>query len=80
MYFGLNWLFNGEKDTNLKMDGPELPFDYDSFQWYNPFDWFGNYDKSVDAYNARKASESASKTRIYIYIASALLAIYYLRN
>ena len=58
----------------------ELPHDFDEFHWLNPADWFGNYDKSLDAYEDRKRSENASQNRFYFYIIAGLFGIYLIRR
>ncbi len=69
-----------EGQNSQEEEGSELPHDYDEFDWYNPADWFGNYDKSLKAYEDRKESESASQNRLYFYIIAGLLGIYLIRR
>ena len=57
-----------------------LPSDFDKFSWWNPADWGGNYDLNIDQYNQRKSLENESQNRIYIYIASGLLALFLLKR
>ena len=71
--------FYGEQNSEKKEES-KLPHDYDEFDWYNPADWFGNYDKSLDAYNDRKTAENASRNRLYFYIIAGLFGIYLLRR
>jgi len=58
--WGLGSIFSGWFGNSSEVDlgefdvGPKLPHDYDEYQWWNPFDWAGNYDKDMDAYSARK--------------------------
>ena len=66
---------NSESETKS-----ELPHDYDEFDWYNPADWFGNYDKSLNNYYDRKSDEKATQNRIFFYIVAGLFGIYLIRR
>ena len=72
---GWSWLFNwgsspiqlpGEYDVPQSEEIPELPHDFDSYEWWNPMDWFGNYDKSDDAYQQRKREQYRMWGAFYI--------------
>ena len=84
--FGWNFLgdwFKGNSNlntVNVENDQIVLPYDYDHYEWWNPFDLAGNYDKSIDDYNARKSSENQNQNRIYFYIASGLLALFLIKK
>lgn len=92
MYFGLNWLFGSNDDTELLNDNiikeneyfeqptASKPFDYDEYQWYNPADWFGYYDKNMSSYEERKMAEKESQNRILFYIITGLFGIYLIRR
>ena len=67
-------------NTTVVDEEINLPSDFDTFSWWNPADWGGNYDLSIDQYNQRKDLENESQTRIYIYIASGLLALFLLKR
>ena len=70
---GIDFTEENKKET-------EKPFDYDEFDWYNPFDWGGNYDKSIENYWARKRSEEKSKYNLYFIIVAGLFGIYLIRR
>lgn len=86
--FGWNFLgdwFKGNNnlDTTIVADDQiVLPYDYDTYEWWNPFDWAGNYDKSIDDYKARKSNESGKKiTNIIVFtMVSAFIFEIFLRR
>ncbi len=67
-------------DVVTKPKQEDLPYDYDYFSWWNPLDWGGAYDKNIDAYNARKASEQQASNMILFYVGAGLLAIYLMKK
>ena len=80
-FFGDWFKGNNNLETTIITDDQiVLPYDYDEYEWWNPFDWAGNYDKSIDDYKARKASESTKQNKIIFYIASGLLAIFLIKK
>ena len=67
-------------DDTEQANENNTPYDFDDYDWYNPADWFGNYDKSLDDYNDRKKAENEKQNRIYFYIFAGLLGIYLIRR
>jgi len=83
--FGWNflsdWLKGNSLDNTIIADNQiVLPHDYDTYEWWNPFDLAGNYDKSIEDYKARKSSENQNQKRIYFYVASGLLALFLIKK
>jgi hypothetical protein len=79
--------YNDDTSVEIPLDNTtvvdeeiNLPSDFDIFSWWNPADWGGNYDLNIDQYNQRKSLENESQTKIYIYIASGLLALFLLKK
>ena len=78
--FGLGSLFGNWFGNSSKVDlgeydvEPELPHDFDEYQWWNPFDWAGNYDSSLSSYEARKRQDTIK----YIMIGAGLFVAFWL--
>lgn len=76
--FGLSSLFGKWFGSSSEVDlgeydvAPDLPHDYDEYQWWNPFDWAGNYDTSISAYEARKRQDIIK----YLVIGAGLFGAY----
>ena len=78
--WGLGSIFSGFFGNSSSVDlgeydlAPELPHDYDEYQWWNPFDWAGNYDSSLSAYEARKRQGTIKN----VMIGAGLFGAYWL--
>lgn len=79
--------YSDDTSTEIPLDNTtvvdeeiNLPSDFDYFSWWNPADWGGNYDLNIEHYNQRKSLENEKKNRIYIYIASGLLALFLIKR
>jgi len=67
--FGWNflsdWLKGDTLDNTIVADDKiVLPYNYDEYQWWNPFDWAGNYDKSIEDYKDRIQGEKEAYNKI----------------
>ena len=71
MYWLFGSLFNNSSPDTV---GPKLPHDFDEYQWWNPFDWAGNYDSSLSAYEARKRQGTIKN----VMIGAGLFGAYWL--
>lgn len=80
--FDLFGLFGTEEDTATEQIEPEIPKDFDYYQWYNPADWGGNYDSNLDDYNSRKKEELIKKNTYQIVFFSliAILGLYVIKK
>lgn len=60
-------LENFKRNTYKKKgegDGKEYNFDFNEFSWYNPLEWFGNYDKMYKGTIYIPLTENALQTKI----------------
>ena len=78
--WGLGSIFNNWFGNSSEVDlgeydvAPDLPHDFDEYQWWNPFDWAGNYDNDLSSYQARKKQDIIK----YIMIGAGLYGGFWL--